>query len=272
NAIFSNSIKTDLAIYGSSRAWVDISPKILEDSLKISAYNFGIDGHNFWLQYYRHQAYLKNNPKPKHIILAVDFNSLQKREELYLSEQFLPYMLWNKDLYTYTKSYTGFNNVAYYIPLIRYIGKTAVLEKSFNNLNKKPTPYRSNGYKGVEKNWSNALAKAKLKLDNYTIEYDKPTIALFEKFLTECSKKNIAVTMVYTPEHIEGQEFIKDRQKLINTFQWYSKKFNIPFLDYSKDSICYQKKYFYNAMHLNKKGSEKFTKILASDLKNRSTP
>jgi hypothetical protein len=38
------------------------------------------------------------------------------------------------------------------------------------------------------------------------------------------------------------------------------------FLDYSSDTICNNKKLFYNSQHLNSKGSEIFTKKLAKDL------
>lgn len=67
NDLFYNNISPEVAIYGSSRAWVHIDPMIIEDSLGLSAYNFGIDGHNFWLQYYRHKNLLKNTT-PKTII------------------------------------------------------------------------------------------------------------------------------------------------------------------------------------------------------------
>src|SRR5690554_156459 len=47
NDLFYNNISPEVAIYGSSRAWVHIDPMIIEDSLGLSAYNFGINGHNF---------------------------------------------------------------------------------------------------------------------------------------------------------------------------------------------------------------------------------
>jgi tRNA A22 N-methylase len=47
----------------------------------------------------------------------------------------------------------------------------------------------------------------------------------------------------------------------------YSKKYNIPFLDYSDDEICYKKEYFYNASHLNKTGSDLFMQKFIRDLR-----
>ena len=46
-----------------------------------------------------------------------------------------------------------------------------------------------------------------------------------------------------------------------------SMKYNIPFLDYSSDTICLSKDYFYNAEHLNLMGTNLFSRKLTSDLK-----
>src|SRR5690606_33484347 len=95
NDIYDGEAKTDVAVYGSSRAWVHFNSQILADELGMSVYNFGIDGHNFWLQYWRHLELIKYCGKPKYIIMAVDALSLERRDDLYNADQFLPYMLWN---------------------------------------------------------------------------------------------------------------------------------------------------------------------------------
>jgi len=268
NDIYTSNINADILIYGSSRAWVDISPKILEDSLHLKSYNLGMDGHNFWLQYLRHLEYLKYNNAPKHIILAVDFNSLQKRDNLYLYEQFLPYMLWNKNTKEFTKTYEGFNNFDYDIPLIRYAGNSSIVKNAITIgiENKKDTPYRTKGYRGIKKTWSKDLENAKSKMKNYKIQIDTASVTLFDKFLQECKSNNIKVSLIYTPEHIEGQKFIENKNKIIDIYKNYAKKHELIYLDYSEDSICLDKSYFYNATHLNKTGSELFSKKLANDL------
>ena len=42
----------------------------------------------------------------------------------------------------------------------------------------------------------------------------------------------------------------------------------ISFLDYSKDSISFNKDYFYDSFHLNEKGANLFSNKLAMDLQN----
>jgi hypothetical protein len=270
NDIYAGKINCDLAVYGSSRAWVQISPVILENITGWKTYNFGIDGHNFWLQYLRHIEYIKFNSTPKKIIVSVDFVTLQKRKDLYYSEQFLPYMLWNTDIYKYTNSYFGFDKIDYFIPLVRYIGKRKQLEFAFKDTYKtikKKSKYRFRGYAGQDKKWNDDFDNAKLNNKKIKVIIDIKTLELFEKFIKECNSLKIDVILVYAPEYIEGQNFISNRDDIVDVFKKIEKDNKIPFLDYSKDSISYNKNNFYNSTHLNKKGAELFSNKLAEDLK-----
>jgi len=269
NAIYEGNVNSDLLIFGSSRAWVHIDPTMISDSLGISAYNLGIDGHNFWLQNLRYRQLLKYNKRPKFIICSLDYFTLKKNKDLYNSEQFLPYMLWNKDIKKATISYNGFSSLDYVIPLIRYYGKydaIATAIRYFTGHLSNPTT-RIKGYQGRVENWNSDFDNAKVNMKSLEVRLDKPTILLFENFLKECKANNIKLIFVYTPEYIEGQQFVSNRPQIMGLFKKFSKKYHIPFYDFSKDSISYQKKYFYNASHLNKVGSQLFTKNLVDTLK-----
>ncbi len=272
NAIIDGKVNSDILIYGNSRAWVDFNPTMISDSLHISAYNLGIDGHGFKLQYLRHRMLLKNNNKPKIIIVSVDIFILNNRKELYNSEQFLPYMLWNREIKSATIDYDGFNSLDYDLPLIRYYGKTEALETAirfFSGHLSNPV-CRVKGYQGRNESWNTDFDKAKLTMKKYEVKLDTQTIILFEKFITECKKQNIKLIFVYAPEYIEGQIFTKNRDEVLSLYTKYSHKYNIPFYDYSTDAISYQKKYFYNTNHLNKTGAELFTTKLMDTLKQSS--
>lgn len=269
--IYNHNANCEIAIYGSSRAWVHISPKILSDSFNQSVYNFGIDGHNFWLQNLRHLEYLRFNKKPKTIIYSVDMFTLVKRDDLYQPDQFLPYMLWNKNITIYTKSYLGYNPLDYYIPILRYAGKFDAIKSGIKyGIVEKPIKhYRYKGYKGMERIWNSDLDKAKENIKSLHINIDQKSLKLFEQFIKECISTNIELILVYTPEYIEGQNFVTNRKEVIDIYTTFSKKYNILFLDYSKNSICNDRDLFYNSSHLNKLGSEIFSKELAKDLKGK---
>ena len=52
-------------------------------------------------------------------------------------------------------------------------------------------------------------------------------------------------------------------------FDNIAKKYDIPILNYTYDSLSYDTLYFYNAMHLNKMGAEIFSTKLARDIDSR---
>ena len=60
---------------------------------------------------------------------------------------------------------------------------------------------------------------------------------------------------------------IEKYNDLIRLFKSISNRHKIRFFDYSNDSICLDSTCFYNALHLNQKGAERFTLKLALDLK-----
>jgi hypothetical protein len=271
NDIYNSKANCEVAIYGSSRAWVHIDPAIISDSLNLTAYNFGIDGHNFWLQYLRHLELLKHNNKPKKIILAVDLYSLQKRDDLYESDQFLPYMLWNKNIKKYTSSYKGYTKYDYDIPLIRYAGKFQALKGSIKMLltGSSNKTYRNKGYLGMDLKWNSDFDTAKAKMESYEVKLHQQSIQLFESFIQECKREKIDLILVYTPEYIEGQNFVSNRKEIIQIYEDLSTKYSLTFYDYSTDEICLDKNLFYNASHLNKFGAELFTRKLAIEIKER---
>jgi hypothetical protein len=265
--IHNGKLKCEVCVYGSSRAWVHIDPAILGDSLNQQVYNFGVDGHNFWLQYLRHLEVIKHIGIPRQIILSIDEFSLQRRNDLYQLDQFLPYMLWDKNIREYTRCYEGFDNVDYYIPLVRYFGRySAILSAIKNSISPDKEHYRSNGYRAMHKEWDKDLDNARAIMDQFHIDIDSSSVKLFERFLDECNQMNINVTLVNTPEYIEGQQFIDNREEVLAMIRRIAIEHNTLFLDYSNDTLCLTKKYFYNATHLNAEGSRIFTSKLVCDL------
>ena len=269
NDIYQGDAACDIAIYGSSRAWVHIDPIILQDSLGISAYNFGLDGHNFWLQYLRHLELLEHNPAPKQILLSVDVFTLDKRKDLFNYQQFMPYMLGNERIAHYTSSYQGYNKLDYYLPLLRYVGEQDAL-RACQQAYFEPRPeikIRNRGFRGIEREWNDDLQKAKAKRDKIQAVFDPDSVELLEQFLVACKEAGIRVDLVYTPEYIEAQEFVSNRQMVIDHFSQLAEVHNLRFFDYSDDSLSKDRSLFYNGLHLNARGSELFSQKLAADLK-----
>lgn len=269
NNIMDGTVNSDIVIYGNSRAWLQINPTMIGDSLKTTAYNLGIDGHNFWLEYLRHTLLLKNNTKPKLIIHSLDNFTLEKKKELYNPDQFLPYMLWNSEIQEAISDYEGYDVMDYKIPLLRYYGKLDAF-KTVVRLILKPesnTTERVRGYKSADLAWDGSFDKLLKVKKSHTAKLDSASIVLFEKYLNECKSKNIKIVFVVAPQYIAGQKFISNRNEIMGIYSSFSEKYNIPFFDYSNDSLSFKKEYFFNATHLNKTGAELFTNKLIVKLK-----
>ena len=268
NDLVFGRINSEILIYGTSRARAHINSKTLEDSLESTVYNLGIDGYTFNMEYCRHQLILNSNLLPKYIIQTLDYHTLGKKHELYQYEQFYPYFD-NKIISNTTKNYKGFSWFDYNLPLVRYYGSTKQIISAANILIR-PSHNKGNRYKGfynINSKWTYEFDEIKKEKKSLYQKLDKETIILFNNYLADLKKRNINIIFVYTPEYIEGQKFISNRAEIINIYKYFSKKYNIPFLDYSSDPICLQRTYFYNAEHLNLLGSNLFSKKLASDLK-----
>lgn len=268
NDILKSKINADLIIQGSSRAWVHISPKIIEEEFDINCYNLGSNGYRFDMQLARYKLYRKYNKKPKVILQALDIYSL-KKNDLFNNNQYLPYFN-EKYIIDAIKPYNFYKFYDYYVPAIKYRGIYYLMRIGFAEFflikHFKCNTYK--GYMGVNKTWDTDFeAFLKKNPDGLVQEIDSNLVKDFEAFLYKIKKEGIRAILVYTPEYFEFQELTKNRKEIINIYKQLANKYSIRFIDFSSDPISYNKKYFYNSQHLNKFGSEIFTKKLVNDIR-----
>jgi hypothetical protein len=177
-------------------------------------------------------------------------------------------MLYNDEIKKATINYKGYNFIDYQLPLIRYYGKKGAIKNALKLFLFPDDPeMRVKGYKARDSSWNSDFDRAKKGGLFYYVKLDTALVSLFENFLNECQAKKIKILFVYAPEYIERPKAIKNRDKIFAVYTMLSNKYNIPFFDYSRDTISFQKKYFYNASHLNKTGSELFSSKLAQRIK-----
>lgn len=266
NQIKEGKTKADLAIFGSSRAFIQINPEILEKELNVNSYNFGLNGSKFKMQFYRFNLYLKHNPKPKIVVWNLDTFSFSHIDEVFQPNQYMPFMLWNRDLYTSLKEYKDTNSWDFILPLYRYrdqdYWQDQIARAKKEEIHKDGL-FRDEGFKSYDRKWNVNWSKLEKKKSNF----DFNVYPLLEELIKRCEKENIKLVFTITPEYIKGQDYMLNRKEVISRYQQTLDKYNLPLLDYSYDSISYQQKYFYNTTHMNFKGADAFTKQLSQDLK-----
>lgn len=258
--IYSSSINVDIAIYGSSRAWVHVNPHIIDSILNVKSYNMGIDGYAFDIQYYRHKEYFKYNNKPKDILLLIDWHSFSNREGLYNSIQFIRHTLWNANAIEYLGRKDSVNILDFYIPYYRYRGKENIFRNQFQE-NKKLDLARVKGFKSFNRVWVGKRIKP------FNISIDDEVVQMMDNFLKEMKLENIQVTLVVAPYFIEGQNAVLNKNHYQKIIEKFSRDYSLSLLDYSQSKLSFNKEYFYNSMHLNSKGANLFSLQLARDLK-----
>ncbi len=269
NDIFDGAIHADVVVSGSSRAYVQVDPRILDSLLKCTSYNLGMDGSDFLLQSARLETYLKFNRKPKIILQILEARSLEKLDNIFQYEQFFPYFS-DSSLHNVIRQYQTYSPAEYKIPFLRYrhdhrLITLGLLE--YFHLYHVSTNGKDRGYAGVERRWDDSFQKFIRDHPNgYRVKVDVPLVEIFENYLQKCKANNIAVVMVYAPEYKDAHRYITNRDSIMYLYRNFSTTYGVPFLDYSDSIISSNKNYFYNSQHLNKRGAEKFSRMLARDV------
>lgn len=270
NDIFNSRINGDLIISGSSRAWVHFSPQMLDSAFLLNSYNLGINGYRFLMQSYKWQVYLKYNKKPRYLIQSLDAFMFERQTGLHEKYQFLPY-LHDETISKALNEYQKLTLAEKFIPLFKYNNQlpSVCVGLTTSLLNIEIASEKYKGFKAQDKKWDTSFDRYKAKYkDGVRLGIDSLSLIRFDQLLEHCKKNDIKVIFVYSPEYIGVQKLYKNKNEIMQLCQDFAKKYEVPLLDYSTDSLCLNTKYFYNSQHLNKEGVEIFNKHLIKDLGN----
>lgn len=252
NGIYNDTTYYDLVINGSSRAWVQYDPHILDSILHLNTYNFGIDGSAINRQIIKYHKYCELHGQPKYLLQNIDIFTMA-RTFGYEREQFFPYFFYDKDLLHKADKYEHFTLLEKYIPYYRYIGID--LHDWDAGLYK--------GYCGQDKAWDGSMFS---QMDTVQVSSDSNMLRLFDDFLTEQAHLGTRVILVYSPIYHGVIDKCPDIDKMYAMYNSLAIKHHLSILNYIEMPLCYDTAYFYNATHLNRQGAEIFTTRLAQDL------
>lgn len=263
NDIFHKEINSDYIIMGSSRAYAQFNPAILDSILNINSYNLGYNGRQVRSQLLKYKIYrTEQTHKPKVILYELSpysFSSYKKYE----SFQFVPY-LHKKTMWNTFHEIEGFTWTDKYVPYWRYRN----YKNEIRRIRRGTSPYCKDKYKtykgfcSFDYHWNNKFDSTE------TLYYlhNKKTIQAFNQFINECEKDDIKVIFILSPYYIKATENIKNKELMHQQIEKIAMKHQIPILDYTQHPISYDTAYFYNYSHLNRKGANLFTTVLAHDL------
>lgn len=103
-----------------------------------------------------------------------------------------------------------------------------------------------------------------IKAEEYPFPIDKERMNLMERFIKDCKQKNISLSLIVSPMYICSKEDVFKIPRELAT------KHNIPFFDHFRDSsFVGHANYFYDYGHLNKKGANIYSEIVAKEIRSR---
>lgn len=252
--------KADILIFGASRAQQQYNPTYFEDTLHFSCYNVGRDGTSFFYHYAMLQAVLKRYT-PKVIILDCEYAALKSSA---LSYERLSILLpLYKDhpemqpIISMRSSFEKYKFISSIYPYNSMLFKIAVANLESNKQEKEDIK----GYVPLH----NSL-KETIKTFDYTEKYELDSIKvnMLRSFIDECSSRNIRLYFVCAPYYMKttGTDYSLDLTQQI------AREKNIPFIDYSRDSMYFNAPHLFDdTVHLNMDGSKIFSADLASKIK-----
>ena len=262
SGLYKDSLYADVVVLGSSRAWTQYNPAILDSILHTNTFVNGIDGSAINRQMIKYKNYCRiTNSKPKLIIQNIDLGTMDITYG-YEREQFFPYFILDREVVNSYQSYENFNLLELYLPCYRYIGYPEEVKKAINLHSEIPEALYK-GYFGRDIEYDGSELR---KMDAIVASIDSTMLIEFSKFCEEIKSDSIGMCFVYAPIYIEATKKLVNKDEMYKAYQTIANKYNIPILDYNYHPISCDSTNFYNATHLNKKGSILFSTQLAHDL------
>ena len=101
-----------------------------------------------------------------------------------------------------------------------------------------------------------------IKAEEYPFPIDHERIALLERFIRECKSRSIQLSIIISPMYVCSKE---DVYKIPREL---AEKHQIPFIDHYRDPIFVgHPELFYDFGHLNRKGAEIYSEMIAKEIK-----
>jgi hypothetical protein len=265
NELILGDEKFDIIFLGSSRVNWTINPRIIDSATHKNSFNFGLDGAYIVEDGMNLRAYLKTHQKPEVLVINIDPKMFNTTDEIKTPARYLPYIN-HSEIYDTLKEYSDWPVIVKYMPFVGMSFYTdGIINQSLQAF-VQPGRKMENYYKGFsplkrvwEKN-ADASAEGLLK-----VEYTSKGLNLFRLFLEEVKNKKIRIQMIYSPQYYFPR-YDSMHKSFMRILDSIAEPEGFSIIDYTTMGICREKKYFFDATHLNVQGATLFSEKLGHDL------
>lgn len=262
----------DVLFIGSSRTHNSINPRIIDSICNVNSYNAGIEGGNLFEFTMTLEAYLSNHRQtPKLIVLTLDLASFDLKRKLYDPIQYYPFL--NNKIVSQTLA-ENIHPVSYFkvFPFLELADyddytRTNCIKGNLNKTEILPGDFE---YKGYLSNTENHIDTTiyKENLNTTTENIEKEAVKKLDGLILLCKKLNIQLIFTYAPEYKRGlQKAITNSDDILSYIKTIASENDIIFLRHDTLRLCQNPLLFSNPGHLNKRGAELYSVILANELK-----
>jgi hypothetical protein len=254
--------RSDVLIFGASRAQQQYIPDFIEDSLGLSCYNIGRDGMPLFYHYAVLQGVLKRYT-PKVILLDCEYGVLKKSESSYERLScLLPFYKTHPEMRSIIELRSPFEK--YKLQSHTYPYNSLIFKVLAGNL---PSGKKKNATNKGYIQLNNSLNEP-IKTIDYTEKYelDSLKVSMLQSFIDDCKKRDIKLFLLCSPYYINpiGTDYsmtVIQESALTNKIDW---------MDYSKKELfTSNSKLFDDTVHVNFTGAKIFSAMLAGDLKQK---
>jgi hypothetical protein len=248
--------KSDLLIFGSSKAKRNYNPQIISDSLQITCYNVGYDGLGIL---YSNALFdiIIDKYGPHTVVLDVisdelDYSVLSYDQLALLNPYVKKYpVLWKTLLLK-----SPFEKIKHISKIYPY---NSMLNKIImGNRQKQSEEININGYTPKYGTWNEPLQSVFFG----DAQLDPNKINAFDTFLEKCIQKKLKVYIVFSPEY---RRIENDTRSIIYIKEKCS-ALNIEFITYQNNEKFFNNRFFRDVRHLNNVGSDVFSSDISSIL------
>jgi hypothetical protein len=259
NYLIEKAAQLDFVIMGSSRAKYQIDPNLIT-SMNGDGYNAGMNGVGTILfNSVLLDLLSQDNKIPKSIILQIDVQDFEKKNETIEISALYPFYSKSTLLQHFTKSLSYEEKIKTKFTSYRFNGK--VLNILFNFL-KRNKLLSNNGF---------GISEAKLDSTNFVVEHkvEKPLVfselklEALNSFINNCKKHKVNLFVVLTPSY--GNKLYRpfENERILKTIKSTSN--SVCTIDLSNVDNMQEIKsanYWKDGTHMNKWGAELFSKKL----------
>jgi uncharacterized membrane protein len=270
NAATDASKNTSLLIVGSSRALVHLDPYILDSVTGLNSFNYGLNSGSVKTWYNLIKSAVNFQPNVKAIILNVDYSMFDPEKDPYKDAYYYPVEKKIPGLMFYDSGKVDLMHraVLFDISLYDDYAKYAAIDGWLRPGRVSPGVYK--GYYPYQEQRNNFNTIPQLDTAKKEVVFSSGGVKIFNDFIYLCKQKNIKLICVMAPYYKKytPEKYCTNFFTITDSIRKISQKNNIPFFDLSNTKIAWEKDYFFDINHLNKKGASVYSLAVADSLKN----